>query len=158
LDRAGKKTGAAIHQEVTREVNQLLSRIFGERRHGGLCLIRLAAVWTQESARRVAEFRGDPAVQERIDLLSEQANEGLLSDDDRTEYEAFINAADFISSLKIKARRQPGRTAVSDGCHHPGLGPAAGRQSLRVLFAAPGHWIKMRKQAHASLQRTNVLS
>jgi Uncharacterised protein family (UPF0236) len=35
LDRAGKKTAAAIHQEITREVNQLLSRIFAERRHSG---------------------------------------------------------------------------------------------------------------------------
>ena len=35
MDRAGKKTAAAIHQEVTQEVNQLLSRIFAERRHSG---------------------------------------------------------------------------------------------------------------------------
>jgi hypothetical protein len=35
LDGAGKKTAAAIHQEITRDVNQLLSRIFAERRHGG---------------------------------------------------------------------------------------------------------------------------
>ncbi len=35
MDRAGKKTAAAIHQEITREVNQLLSRIFAERRHRG---------------------------------------------------------------------------------------------------------------------------
>ena len=35
MDRAGKKTAAAIHQEVTQEVNQLLSRIFAERRRSG---------------------------------------------------------------------------------------------------------------------------
>ena len=35
MDRAGKKTATAIHQEITREVNQLLSRIFAERRHSG---------------------------------------------------------------------------------------------------------------------------
>ena len=35
MDRAGKKTAAAIHQEITREVNQLLSRIFAERRQSG---------------------------------------------------------------------------------------------------------------------------
>jgi len=38
-------------------------------------------------------------------MLAERANEGLLSDDERAEYEAFINAADFISILKLKARR-----------------------------------------------------
>jgi len=31
MDRAGKKTAVAIHQEIAREVNQLLSRIFAER-------------------------------------------------------------------------------------------------------------------------------
>ena len=35
LDRAGKKTAAAIHQEVAREVNQLLGRIFAQRRKDG---------------------------------------------------------------------------------------------------------------------------
>jgi hypothetical protein len=58
-----------------------------------------------ESARRVVEFRVAPQVQERIDLLAERANEGLLSEDERAEYEALINAADFISILKLKAQR-----------------------------------------------------
>ena len=59
-----------------------------------------------ESAQRVAEFRVDPAVQERIGILAERANDGVLSDDERSEYEAFINAADFISILKLKATRR----------------------------------------------------
>ena len=57
-----------------------------------------------ESARRVAEFRVAPVVQERIDVLAERANEGLLTADEREEYEAIINAADFISILKLKAQ------------------------------------------------------
>ena len=59
-----------------------------------------------ESAQRVAEFRVDPAVQARIGALAERANDGVLSEEERAEYEAFINAADFISILKLKARRQ----------------------------------------------------
>ena len=59
-----------------------------------------------ESALRVAEFRVDPAVQARIDTLAERANGGVLSEDERAEYEVIINAADFISILKLKARRQ----------------------------------------------------
>ena len=59
-----------------------------------------------ESTRRVAEFRVAPQVQKRIDVLAERANNGLLSEEDRAEYEALINAADFISILKVKARRQ----------------------------------------------------
>jgi len=59
-----------------------------------------------ESAKRVVEFRIDPAVQVRLGVLAEKANNGTISDDERTEYEAFINAADFISILKLKAQRQ----------------------------------------------------
>ena len=58
-----------------------------------------------DSALRLVNFRVDPPVQERIDTLGEGANEGTLSADERAEYEALINAADFISILKIKARR-----------------------------------------------------
>jgi hypothetical protein len=52
----------------------------------------------------VAEFRVAPVVQERIDILARQANEGLLTEDERAEYEAIVNVADFITMLKLKAR------------------------------------------------------
>jgi hypothetical protein len=52
----------------------------------------------------VVDFQIDAPVQERIDKLAERANEGGLSDGERSEYEALINAADFISILKLKAR------------------------------------------------------
>jgi hypothetical protein len=58
-----------------------------------------------ESARRVAEFRAAAPVQERVDVLAGRANEGLLSDDERAEYDAFINASDFVTILKLKALR-----------------------------------------------------
>ena len=48
----------------------------------------------------------DFALAERIDTLAEGATEGTLSDSERSEYEVLINAADFISILKLKARRQ----------------------------------------------------
>jgi hypothetical protein len=59
-----------------------------------------------ESARRVVELRVSPSVQERIDALAERANEGALTGDEAGEYEALINTADFISILKLKARRR----------------------------------------------------
>ena len=59
-----------------------------------------------ESARRIVDLQIDPPVQERIDALAERANEGVLNDAERSEYEALINAADFISILKLKARQQ----------------------------------------------------
>jgi len=57
-----------------------------------------------ESARRVAELRVAPPVQEKINALAERANEGLLTEDERAEYEALINAADFIAILRRKAQ------------------------------------------------------
>ncbi len=59
-----------------------------------------------ESAQRVIEFHVAPAVQSKMDFLAERANEGLLTDDERSAYSALINAADFIAILKLKARRR----------------------------------------------------
>jgi hypothetical protein len=58
-----------------------------------------------ESARRLAAFSVDPPLQARIEMLGERANEGNLNAAERSEYEALINAADFIAILKLKARR-----------------------------------------------------
>jgi hypothetical protein len=54
----------------------------------------------------VTEFRIDPGVQARIGVLAERANDGTLGEDERGEYESLINAADLISILKLKAKRQ----------------------------------------------------
>jgi len=59
-----------------------------------------------ESARRLIDFHIDQPVQARLEILGQRANEGALSSGERTEYEALINAADFISILKLKARRR----------------------------------------------------
>ena len=58
-----------------------------------------------ESARRVAEFRIAPEVEEKIQGLAEKANEGVLNEDERADYEAIINTADIFSILKLKAER-----------------------------------------------------
>jgi hypothetical protein len=65
-----------------------------------------------QSARRVIEFGIAPAVQQRVDLLAERANEGALTADELRDYEALINAADFIAILKLKAQR---RLTSNDG-------------------------------------------
>jgi hypothetical protein len=58
-----------------------------------------------ESARRVADFQIDPSVQAKVDALAERANDGVLTPEERSEYEAFINTAHVITILKLKARR-----------------------------------------------------
>lgn len=60
------------------------------------------------SARRVLDFRVSRPVQKRIDTLAQRANDGSLTDDERAEYELLINAADFISIIKLKARQHLG--------------------------------------------------
>ncbi len=64
-----------------------------------------------ESARRLVAFRVDPQVLARIEMLGERANEGQLTADERSEYEALINAADFIAILRLKAQRHLARIA-----------------------------------------------
>ncbi len=65
-----------------------------------------ALCFDAESAQRIAEFRVSDSVERRVNELAERANEGLLSDDERSEYETLISAADFIDILKVKARRR----------------------------------------------------
>ena len=60
----------------------------------------------EESAQRVVEFGIAPAVQRRVDELAERANDGVLTDEERTDYETLVNAADFIAILKLKAKRR----------------------------------------------------
>ncbi len=56
----------------------------------------------------LSELSIDPVVQARIDVLAERANEGLVTSEERSEYEAYINVDDFISILKLKTNRHLG--------------------------------------------------
>ncbi len=58
-----------------------------------------------EPARRLLDLQVDPTVQKRVGVLAEKANEGVRTGPERAEYEAYINTDDFISILKLKARR-----------------------------------------------------
>ena len=58
------------------------------------------------SAQLVIEFGIAPAVQQRVSVLAERANQGALAEEELQDYEALINAADFIAILKLKAQRR----------------------------------------------------
>jgi hypothetical protein len=62
-------------------------------------------------ARELAALRAAPEVQARIDELADKCNEGQLTDEERAEYDAYVDAIDVISILQAKARsvikRQP---------------------------------------------------
>ena len=68
----------------------------------------LAAGLTSEMARYISEFRADEEVQRRIEELAGKANEGELTDDERREYEEFVDAGTLIAILQSKARKRLG--------------------------------------------------
>jgi hypothetical protein len=86
-----------------------------------LMLDPVSRCFDTDSAKRLLDLRIDPAVQERVDVLASKANEGLLTEAEKAEYEACINTDDFISILKLKARtRQLVRMrAGGRSCHVP---------------------------------------
>jgi hypothetical protein len=57
-----------------------------------------------EAARQLVGLRADPAAQQRMDELAERCNEGLLSADERSEYEAYVAASSLIAVLQAKAQ------------------------------------------------------
>ena len=79
---------------ATEPVTNLLDRILSPVSN---CL-------TPEAARKLIELRADPDVQRRIDELADRCNEGLLTPEERDEYDAYISAINLISILQAKAR------------------------------------------------------
>jgi hypothetical protein len=58
-----------------------------------------------EFAKELVELRADPRDQARIDELAEKCNEGLLTEDEREEYDRYVHAIHVIGVLQAKARR-----------------------------------------------------
>lgn len=61
--------------------------------------------FTIEHARALVAYRGDETIRARMEELAEKSNEGDLSDQERAEYEGYIQANDFIATLQAKARK-----------------------------------------------------
>jgi hypothetical protein len=57
-----------------------------------------------ESARALAHAQPDPVVQQRVSELAAKCNQGLLSAEERDEYETYVRAGNLISLLQAKAR------------------------------------------------------
>jgi uncharacterized protein YnzC (UPF0291/DUF896 family) len=60
---------------------------------------------TPEAAQRIVALRADPEAQMRLDELAERANEGLLTAEERVEFEKFRATFHVITLLQSKARR-----------------------------------------------------
>ena len=64
----------------------------------------IAACFTPEAARRLAEQRADPETQARFDELAEKANEGQLSLEEDSDYSELRAAFHLMTRLQAKAR------------------------------------------------------
>ena len=72
----------------------------------------VAECFTLEVAKRIAELRADPDVQERINELADKSNQGTLTPEEIAEYDAYIRAMDVIAVLQKKARTRLDKAAT----------------------------------------------
>ncbi len=65
----------------------------------------LAACLTPEVAQRIVDVRlDDPSTLQRLEYLREKANEGTLTDEERVEYEGFVEGNDLLMLIREQAR------------------------------------------------------
>ena len=66
----------------------------------------ISRCFNPESARALAQLKADPVAQTRMGELAEKCNEGMLTPDERLEYETYMHAGNLIAILQAKARLQ----------------------------------------------------
>ena len=79
-----------MHQNSANFLNRLLDPV--------------SRCFSDEGARELVNLRADAETQARVQELAEKCNEGTLSPEERSEYEAFVMAADIVAILQAKAR------------------------------------------------------
>lgn len=62
------------------------------------------ALLSTEQTRQLVDLRGDPTTAQRLSELAMRANEGELSEAERAEYEAYIEANNLLAILQAEAR------------------------------------------------------
>ena len=65
----------------------------------------LGESFSVEFARKLAELRAAPELQQRIDSLAEKANEGVLTADELTDYKSFVDTSAILAIMQAKARQ-----------------------------------------------------
>lgn len=66
---------------------------------------RLFRLLIPEQIHQIVQFRGDQALQDRIDELASKCTEGELTNEERAEYEGYVRANSFIATRQMRARR-----------------------------------------------------
>lgn len=62
----------------------------------------VAACFNAESAKRLREMEIPPALQARVDVLAERANEGTISEEETSEYRAILDFTKLIDVLRAR--------------------------------------------------------
>jgi hypothetical protein len=60
---------------------------------------------TREQTEMLAAYRGDDSLRARIEELAAKNTDGDLTDDERSEYEGYVRANNFIATLQARARK-----------------------------------------------------
>ena len=66
-----------------------------------------------DAARRLAELRAEPDAERRIEELADKCSEGLLTDDERSEYEMLVHIGTVIGLFQMKARELLAKTTAA---------------------------------------------
>jgi hypothetical protein len=61
--------------------------------------------FSPSQAEALVAYRGDAALQARIEELARKSNEGELTEEERAEYAGYVEANDFVATLQAKARK-----------------------------------------------------
>ena len=64
----------------------------------------VARCFTPAVAKQIAELRADAPTQARLDELAAKCNAGELTETEKREYRAYIDALDLLGLLQAKAR------------------------------------------------------
>jgi hypothetical protein len=66
----------------------------------------VSACFDRAGAEALLRLRAPESVQQRMELLADRCTEGLLTREEREEYEELIRVGNFVSILQARARRQ----------------------------------------------------
>jgi len=62
------------------------------------------AILTPEQLQRLADLQADETLAQRLEYLSQRANEGELTDAETSEYEGYIEANNLLAVIQSEAR------------------------------------------------------
>jgi hypothetical protein len=73
-------------------------------------LEQFTETFTPELAEHFVNLPPHPALQSRLDELGDKANEGTLTEAERSEYQTYVEALDVIALLRVKSQGKSGPT------------------------------------------------